>query len=70
MVVLFTLGVGGTLGVYSMLPLFLVDIHGIPQAQANSLITMSRILTLPMPLFIGWVSDRVGLKPTLSAVLF
>ncbi len=70
MVVLFSLGVIGTLGVYSMLPLFLVDIHRMTGAQANSLITMSRILTLPMPLFIGWVSDRVGLKPTLSAVLF
>lgn len=70
MVVLFSLGVIGTLGVYSMLPLFLVDIHGMTRAQANSLITMSRILTLLMPLFIGWVSDRAGLKPTLSAVLF
>ncbi|MBU8911237.1 MAG: MFS transporter [Desulfobacterales bacterium] len=70
MIILFSLGVIGTLGVYSMLPLFLVDVHGLPRAQANSLITMSRILTLPMPLFIGWVSDRVGLKPTLSAVLF
>ncbi|RLB90515.1 MAG: MFS transporter [Deltaproteobacteria bacterium] len=70
MIVLFTLGVIGTLGVYSMLPLFLVDIHYMHRSQANSLITMSRILTLPMPLFIGWMSDRVGLKPTLSAVLF
>ncbi len=70
MIVLFTLGVMGTLGVYSMLPLFLVDIHDLPRAQANSLITLSRILTLPMPFFIGWMSDRIGLKPALSAVLF
>ena len=70
MIVLFSLGVIGTLGVYSMLPLFLVDIHGIARTQANSLIVLSRILTLPMPLLVGWVSDRVGLKPTLSVVLF
>lgn len=70
MVILFSLGVIGTLGVYSMLPLFLVDIHGMSGTQANSLITISRVLTLPMPLFIGWVSDRVGLNRTLSAVLF
>jgi NNP family nitrate/nitrite transporter-like MFS transporter len=70
MIVLFSLGVIGTLGVYSMLPLFLVSSHGMLQSQANSLITISRILTLPMPFFIGWLSDRFGLKLTLSMVLF
>lgn len=70
MVVLFSLGVIGTLGVYSMLPLFLVDIHGMPRPRANSLITLSRIFTLPMPFVIGLLSDRFGLKPILSAVLF
>jgi len=53
-----------------MLPLFLVSQHGMAQSQANQLITMSRIATLPMALFVGWVSDRFGLKPTLCSVLF
>ncbi len=69
MVVLFSLGVTGTLGVYSMLPLFLVNEHGMLQSQANTLITISRILTLPMALFVGWLSDHFGLKKTLGAVV-
>jgi NNP family nitrate/nitrite transporter-like MFS transporter len=69
MMLLFSLGVSGTLGVYSMLPLFLVNEHGIAQTEANTLMTLSRIATLPMPLVIGWVSDRLGLKPVIAAVL-
>ncbi len=66
---LFSLGVSGTMGVYSMLPLFLVNEHGMLQAQANTLVTLSRIVTLPMPLFIGWIADRMGLKPVIATVL-
>ncbi|MDZ7665762.1 MAG: MFS transporter [Desulfotignum sp.] len=69
MMLLFSLGVSGTLGVYSMLPLFLVNEHGMVQTQANTLVTLSRIATLPMPLVIGWIADRMGLKPVIAAVL-
>lgn len=69
MVTLFSLGVIGTLGVYSMLPLYLVNQHGMIQSQANTLITISRILTLPMTFLVGWLSDRFGLKSTLACVL-
>jgi len=31
--------------------------------------TLSRMFTLPMPFVVGWLSDRFGLKPTLSVVL-
>lgn len=69
MMLLFSLGVSGTMGVYSMLPLFLVNEHGMLQTQANTLVTLSRIATLPMPLVIGWIADRMGLKPVITAVL-
>jgi NNP family nitrate/nitrite transporter-like MFS transporter len=69
MMLLFSLGVSGTMGVYSMLPLFLVNEHGMLQAQANTLVTLSRIATLPMPLLIGWIADRMGLKPVIATVL-
>ncbi len=69
MIILFSLGVAGGLGVYSLLPLFLFNEHGMLQSQANTLITMSRILTLPAALLIGWLSDHFGLKPTLALVL-
>lgn len=70
MMALFSLGVTGTLGVYSMLPLFLVKAHGMMQAQANTLITLSRVLTLPMAFVAGWLTDRIGVKRTLAGVLF
>ena len=69
MMLLFSLGVSGTLGIYAMLPLFLVNAHSMTQAQANTLITLSRVATLPMPLVIGWISDKFGLKPVLATVL-
>ncbi len=69
MVALFSLGVTGGLGIYSMLPLYLVNEYDMLQSQANTLITMSRILTLPMALLVGWLTDYFGLKPTLSLVL-
>ena len=69
MIVLFTAGVTGAMGIYAMLPLYLVNEHGMLQSQANTLITLSRILTLPMSFAIGWVSDRYGMKKTLTTVL-
>jgi NNP family nitrate/nitrite transporter-like MFS transporter len=69
MMALFTAGVTGTLGVYSMLPLYLVKEHGLIQTEANTLMTLSRMFTLPMPFVVGWLSDRFGLKPILAVVL-
>jgi len=69
MMALFTAGVIGTLGVYSMLPLYLVKEHGLLQTEANTLMTLSRMFTLPMPFVVGWLSDRFGLKPVLAVVL-
>ncbi|MBU3952747.1 MAG: MFS transporter [Proteobacteria bacterium] len=69
MILLFTAGVTGTMGIYAMLPLYLVNEHGMLQTQANTLITLSRIMTLPMPFAVGWVSDRYGMKKTLTGVL-
>lgn len=69
MIVLFTMGVLSTIGIYSMLPLYLVDEHGMLRSQANTLIALSRILTLPVPFAVGWISDRYGIKRTLGTVL-
>jgi MFS transporter, NNP family, nitrate/nitrite transporter len=68
MIALFSVGVAGTLGVYSMLPLYLVKEHGMLQAEANTLLTLSRISTLIMPFAAGWLSDRLGVKPILICI--
>lgn len=66
---LFSLAIAGTLGIYNMLPLYLVAEHGISREWANSLVSISRISTLGMALLAGWATDRFGPKPIMIGVL-
>lgn len=68
MIVLFSLGIGGTLGVFTMLPLYLVTERGIDRNWANTLIALSRISGLGMAFVAGWVTDRLGALRTLGSV--
>ncbi len=68
LVVLFSLGISSTLGVYTMLPLYLVSAHGLGHGSANSLLSLSRVAALPMALAGGWVADRFGPLPTIRGV--
>lgn len=71
MVVLFALAVGSSMGLYSMMPLYLVAERGIDRELANMLVGLSRIPLLIMGLVAGWISDRIGPKPTITvAILF
>jgi MFS transporter, NNP family, nitrate/nitrite transporter len=69
MVVLFSLAVGSSMGIYSMMPLYLVAERGIDRELANMLIGLSRIPLLIMGLAAGWISDRIGPKPTIAVAL-
>jgi NNP family nitrate/nitrite transporter-like MFS transporter len=62
MVILFALGMGGQVGVYAMLPLFLVTERGMDADLANTLIGLSQISALFMTFFAGWVTDKIGEK--------
>ncbi len=68
LVVLFSLGISGTLGLYTMLPLYLVTEHGIERNWANSLVAMSRVVGLVMTFVGGWLTDRFGPKRVLMIV--
>jgi NNP family nitrate/nitrite transporter-like MFS transporter len=67
-ILLFGLGVSGTLGIYTMLPLYLVVEKGFERHWANSLIALSRILVPGMSFLSGWGTDRLGPKRTLFGV--
>ena len=69
MAFLFSIGVGGSLGIYAMLPLHLVTELGMDRNQANTLVALSRISGLIMAFVGGWASDRFGPKRTLKIVL-
>ncbi|MEE8552243.1 MAG: MFS transporter, partial [Desulfobacterales bacterium] len=60
LIFLFGLGITGSLGIYNMLPLYLVTEHGLSQEWANSLVGISRISTLGMAFLSGWATDRLG----------
>jgi NNP family nitrate/nitrite transporter-like MFS transporter len=60
MVVLFSLGISSTLGIYSMLSLFLVSEHGMERNWANTLIALSRVASIGVTLAGGWATDRFG----------
>jgi len=60
MVILFSLGISSTLGIYSMLSLFLVSEHGMERSWANTLIALSRVASIGVTLAGGWATDRFG----------
>ena len=70
MAILFGLGISGTLGIYTMLPLYLVLEKGLTPDAANSLISVSRVSSLFMVFVAGWVTDRMGFQRTLNGILF
>ena len=68
MTILFSLGITGSLGVYAMLPLYLVAERGLDQYSANILVAISRISCLGMAFLAGWATDRFGARKVMAAV--
>jgi MFS transporter, NNP family, nitrate/nitrite transporter len=66
---LFGLGVSSTLGVYAMLPLYLVDERQMNQSWANTIVALSRSYGPILGLLGGLVSDRLGPKRTILTSL-
>jgi len=62
MVILFSLAIGGSVGIYSMLNLFLTNERGFDLTWANTLLGLSRISGLFMTFVAGWLTDRLGAK--------
>ena len=65
---LFSLAITSTLGIYNMLPLYLVTEHGMSLDWANGLVGTSRISTLGMAFLGGWATDRFGPKSVMIGV--
>ena len=65
MVVLFGLAISSTMGIYTMLPLYLINEIGIPRGLANTLIALSRIGGMGTALISGWATDRFGAARTI-----
>ncbi len=66
---LFSLAICSTLGIYAMAPLFLVNDHGMEPGKANSLLALSRVASILMPLVGGWAGDKFGKHLVMALVL-
>jgi NNP family nitrate/nitrite transporter-like MFS transporter len=69
MIILFAFAMGGQVGIYAMLPLYLVTEHGMADEFANTLLGLSQISGLFMTFFAGWMTDRIGEKRAIFSVL-
>jgi NNP family nitrate/nitrite transporter-like MFS transporter len=69
MIFLFGLGISGSLGIYTMLPLFLVSAHGLERDYANTLLALSRIPGVLAAFGSGWFTDRIGPRRTIILIL-
>jgi NNP family nitrate/nitrite transporter-like MFS transporter len=68
MIILFSLGITGSLGIFTMLPLYLVTEYGMDRNWANTLIGLSRIPAVGMAFLAGWANDLLGPRRTLMAI--
>lgn len=68
-VALFSLGIGGTIGIFAMFPLYLVSEKGMDQVWANALLGLSRIVPVGVVFLSGWITDRIGPKRALQIIL-
>ena len=65
MIVLFSLAIGASLGIYAMLPLYLTTEQAMDRNLANTLIALSRFSGLVMAFIAGWATDRIGPRLTI-----
>jgi NNP family nitrate/nitrite transporter-like MFS transporter len=66
---LFAMAIGGTFGLYTMLPLFLINERGMDFTWANTLLGLSQISGLFVVLLSGWITDHIGQKRMMGLVL-
>lgn len=69
LILLFAFGITGTIGVFNVLPLFLVNNHAMTTEYANLLVGLSRFSSLFTALLGGWLADRFGNRKTIAGVL-
>ncbi len=69
MLFLFGLGITSTIGIYNMLPIYLVSEHGYTELSANYLVSLSRVSTLATALLGGLLSDMFGPRRVMGWVL-
>ena len=68
MLVIFMLGVGANVGLYSMLPLYLQAERGMDHTFTNFILSGSRVAAMLSPFIAGWATQRFGPKPVVAFI--
>ncbi|MBN2569130.1 MAG: MFS transporter, partial [Deltaproteobacteria bacterium] len=68
MIFLLSLGIASSIGLFTMLPLYLVDQCGLTRTHANTVVGLSRITPLALVFIGGWTTDRFGAARTIKWV--
>jgi len=66
MVLLLAMAVSGNVGIFTMLPLYLVTERGFDFTWANTLIGLSQLSGIIMVVIAGWFTDKVGQKNVMA----
>jgi NNP family nitrate/nitrite transporter-like MFS transporter len=69
MIVLFALGIGAQVGVYTMLPLFFTTERGMTPDGANTLLGLANIAPVVMVFVAGWLTSKIGEKRMIALAL-
>lgn len=69
LVFFFSFAICSTLGLYAILPLFLVSTHGMSVDSANYIVSATRGLSLFTPFLGGWFGDRFGNRRVMATIL-
>jgi NNP family nitrate/nitrite transporter-like MFS transporter len=64
----FIMAIGLELGVYSMLPTYLVVDRGLDQSTVNTVVASSRLTSLLAVFAAGWLTDRFGVRHVIGGV--
>lgn len=64
----FVMAIGLEMGVYSMLPAYLVDGRGIDQSLVNTMVSTSRLTSLLAIFAAGWLSDKLGYRRVIAFI--
>ena len=66
--ILMSLACGASVGVYSILPIYLISEQGLDQGLVNTLVGISRISGLVAVFLAGWLADHFGAKRVMGCI--
>ena len=66
--ILMSLACGASVGVYAILPVYLISEQGLDQGFVNTLVGLSRVSGLVAVFLAGWLADRFGAKRVMGSI--